>query len=189
MFSSMRILKQQLKDQKVLFLGAGSAATGIAHLIADAMVEEGLTREEALARIKLFDSKGLVTKKRSAPLTSAKMPFAAEDAPAETFLEAIREIQPTAIIGVSAQGGAFTKECLEEMAKINERPIIFALSNPTSKAAISATVTSKTAARALRVSSPGRSPFSIRWIVRTLRPAISASCSWDQARCSRNCLT
>ena len=134
MFSSMRILKQQLKDQKVLFLGAGSAATGIAHLIADAMVEEGLTREEALARIKLFDSKGLVTKKRSAPLTSAKMPFAAEDAPAETFLEAIREIQPTAIIGVSAQGGAFTKECLEEMAKINERPIIFALSNPTSKA-------------------------------------------------------
>lgn len=76
MFSAMRALKQQLKDQKVLFLGAGSAATGIAHLIADAMVEEGLTREEALARIKLFDSKGLVTKKRTAPLTPAKMPFA-----------------------------------------------------------------------------------------------------------------
>ena len=94
MFSAMRALKQQLKDQKVLFLGAGSAATGIAHLIADAMVEEGLTREEALARIKLFDSKGLVTKKRTAPLTPAKMPFAAEDAPAETFLEAIREIKP-----------------------------------------------------------------------------------------------
>ena len=73
------------------------------------MVEEGLTREEALARIKLFDSKGLVTKKRTAPLTPAKMPFAAEDAPAETFLEAIREIKPTAIIGVSAQGGAFKK--------------------------------------------------------------------------------
>lgn len=134
LFSSMRILKQQLKDQRVLFLGAGSAATGIAHLIADAMVEEGLSREDALSRIKLFDSKGLVTKKRSEAISSAKMPFACEDEPATTFLEAIKEVKPTAIIGVSAQGGAFTKACLEEMAKLNERPIIFALSNPTSKA-------------------------------------------------------
>ena len=98
MFSSMRILKQQLKDQKVLFLGAGSAATGIAHLIADAMVEEGLTREEALARIKLFDSKGLVTKKRSAPLTSAKMPFAAEDAYFSSTSRERGPICPSAIL-------------------------------------------------------------------------------------------
>ena len=134
MFSAMRALKSKLSDQRILFLGAGSAATGIAHLIADAMVEEGVSREDALSRIKLYDSKGLVTTKREAPISSAKAPFAGEDQPADTFLKAIREIKPTAIIGVSAQGGAFTKEVLEEMAKINERPIIFALSNPTSKA-------------------------------------------------------
>ena len=134
MFSAMRALKQKLSDQRILFLGAGSAATGIAHLIADAMVEEGDTREEALARIRLFDSKGLVTKKREAEISSAKMPFAGEDEPASTFLEAIKEVKPTAIIGVSAQGGAFTEEVLREMAKLNNRPIIFALSNPTSKA-------------------------------------------------------
>lgn len=110
MFSAMRVLKQKLSDQRILFLGAGSAATGIAHLIADAMVEEGDTREEALARIRLFDSKGLVTKKREAAISSAKMPFAGEDDPAVSFLEAIKEVKPTAIIGVSAQGGAFTEE-------------------------------------------------------------------------------
>lgn len=134
LLSSMRILKQKLSDQRILFLGAGSAATGIANLIADAMSEEGTPREEACKKIHLFDSKGLVTTKREAEISAEKLPFACDLDPTDSFLMAIKEFKPTAIIGVSAQKGAFTKECIEEMAKLNKQPVIFALSNPTSKA-------------------------------------------------------
>ena len=130
----MRVLKQKLVDQRVLFLGAGSAATGIAHLIADAMVEEGVTREEALAKIALFDSKGLVSSRRADKLADNKIPFAHDLECTTEFIEAIRHFKPTAIVGVSAQPKAFSKEVIELMSELNERPIIFALSNPTSKA-------------------------------------------------------
>ena len=133
-FSAMRVLKQKLVDQRVLFLGAGSAATGIAHLIADAMVEEGVTREEALAKIALFDSKGLVSSRRADKLADNKIPFAHDLECTTEFIEAIRHFKPTAIVGVSAQPKAFSKEVIELMSELNERPIIFALSNPTSKA-------------------------------------------------------
>ena len=128
-----RILKRKLKDEKILFLGAGSAATGIANLLADAMVLEGVTKKQACGRIALFDSKGLVTSRRTDKLADTKLPYAGDYPITKTFLEAIRELKPTAIVGVSTIGGAFTKEIVEEMAKINARPVIFSLSNPTVK--------------------------------------------------------
>jgi malate dehydrogenase (oxaloacetate-decarboxylating)(NADP+) len=134
LYTAMRILKQRVSDQRILFLGAGSAATGIANLIVDAMVEEGTSAEEARGRIALFDSKGLVTTSRGDTLSATKVPFAKDCENAKTFLEAVRVIRPSAIIGVSAQPSAFNEEVISEMSRINERPIIFALSNPTSKA-------------------------------------------------------
>ena len=94
----------------MLFLGAGSAATGIAHLIADAMAEEGLPREEALKRIALVDSKGMVSSRRADTLAANKLPFAHDLPLAENLLEAVKVFKPTAIIGVSAQPKTFTKE-------------------------------------------------------------------------------
>lgn len=134
LYSAMRVKGGKLSEQRVLFLGAGSAATGIAHLIADAMAEEGLSREEALKRIALVDSKGLVSSQRPDKLADNKVPFAHDLPLASNLLEAVKIFKPTAIIGVSAQAKTFTKEVIEEMCAMNERPIIYALSNPTSKA-------------------------------------------------------
>lgn len=134
LYSAMRIKNEKLTDQMFLFFGAGEAACGIANLIADALVSEGLSREEALKHCALFDSKGLVTKSRMDELAAHKKPFAHDYAKCTDFVEAIKLIKPTGIIGVAAQPRTFTTEVLEEMAKLNERPIIFALSNPTSRA-------------------------------------------------------
>jgi malate dehydrogenase (oxaloacetate-decarboxylating)(NADP+) len=133
LFSALRITGGKLSDQKILFLGAGEAATGIADLVASAMVAQGLSESAAHQRCWLVDSKGLVIKSRT-DLAPHKIPYAQEHAPIGDFLSAIKALKPTAIIGVSAVGGAFTKDVLEEMARINERPIVFALSNPTSQA-------------------------------------------------------
>lgn len=134
LYSAMRIKKEKLTDQMFLFFGAGEAACGIANLVADALVSEGMTREEALKHCALFDSKGLVTKSRMDELAAHKKPFAHDYAKCTDFVEAIKMIKPTGIIGVAAQPRTFTTEVLEEMARLNERPIIFALSNPTSRA-------------------------------------------------------
>ena len=133
-FSAMRAKKSKLSNEKILFLGAGEAATGVAGLIADAMVEDGLSREDALARLYLFDSKGLVTTTRGDTLAAHKLPFAKDIPSVKDFEEAIRTLRPTAIVGLSAQSGAFTESIVKAMTEINERPIVFALSNPTSKA-------------------------------------------------------
>ena len=132
-FSALRITGAKLTDQKILFLGAGEAATGIADLIASAMVAQGLSQSAARQRCWLVDSKGLVVKTRT-DLAAQKVPYAHEHAPVGDFLSAIKTLKPTGIIGVAAVGGTFTREVLEEMARLNERPIVFALSNPTSKA-------------------------------------------------------
>ena len=132
-FSALRITGAKLTDQKFLFLGAGEAATGIADLIASAMVAQGLSESAARQRCWLVDSKGLVVKTRT-DLAAQKVPYAHEHAPVGDFLSAIKTLKPTGIIGVAAVGGTFTREVLEEMARLNERPIVFALSNPTSKA-------------------------------------------------------
>ena len=137
LFSALRATGGKLKEQRVLFLGAGEAATGIADLIVSAMMAEGATEVEAIKRNWLVDSRGLVVKGR-ANLSGHKLRYAHEQAPIDDYLTAIRTLKPTAIIGVAAVGGAFTPEVLRTVAELNERPIIFALSNPTSKAECSA---------------------------------------------------
>jgi len=133
LFSALRVNGGKLADQRVLFLGAGEAATGIADLVVSAMTAEGLSETEALARNWLVDSRGLVVQGR-ANLTDHKLRYAHDHAPVGDFLTAIQTLRPTAIIGVAAVGGAFTPAVLQTMAEINARPIVFALSNPTSKA-------------------------------------------------------
>ncbi|QWG24947.1 NAD-dependent malic enzyme [Bradyrhizobium sediminis] len=137
LFSALRVSGGKLADQKVLFLGAGEAATGIADLVVSAMMAEGVSEAEALRRTWLVDSRGLVVKNR-AGVTDHKLRYAHDHAPIGDFLTAIETLRPTAIIGVAAAGGAFTPEVLQAMARINDRPIVFALSNPTSKAECSA---------------------------------------------------
>ena len=131
-FSALRVTGGKLVDQKLLFLGAGEAATGIADLVVSAMVAQGCPEPEARRRIWLVDSRGLVVKDRAA-LAEHKLTYAHEHAPIGDFLAAIRALKPTAIIGVAATGGAFTRDVLQTMAQLNERPIVFALSNPTAK--------------------------------------------------------
>src|SRR6202008_222176 len=133
LFSALRVSGGKLADQRVLFLGAGEAATGIAELVVSAMMAEGLSEAEALRRNWLVDSRGLVVENR-AGLTDHKLRYAHDHAQVGDFLTAIRTLRPSAIIGVAAVGGAFTPEVLQTMAEINERPIVFALSNPRSKA-------------------------------------------------------
>jgi malate dehydrogenase (oxaloacetate-decarboxylating)(NADP+) len=137
LLSALRVSGGKLTDQTLLFLGAGEAATGIADLVVSAMVARGASEAEALRCNWLVDSRGLVVKNRSG-LTEHKLRYAHEQAPIDDFLTAIRTLKPTAIIGVAAVGGAFTPEVLQTMARINNRPIVFALSNPTSKAECSA---------------------------------------------------
>ncbi len=137
LLSALRVTGGKLTDQNLLFLGAGEAATGIADLVVSAMVAEGASEAEALRRNWLVDSRGLVVRNRPG-LTEHKLRYAHDQAPIGDFLGAIRSLKPTAIIGVAAVGGAFTPEVLQAMAAINDRPIVFALSNPTSKAECSA---------------------------------------------------
>lgn len=132
-FSALRITGEKITDQRIVFLGAGEAATGIADLIASAMVAQGMTLEAARKTCWLVDSKGLVVKSRT-DLAHHKLNYAHDHAPVADLLGAVKALKPTAIIGVSAVGGTFTKDVLEEMARLNKRPIVFALSNPTSQA-------------------------------------------------------
>ncbi|XP_071404782.1 NADP-dependent malic enzyme [Pithys albifrons albifrons] len=133
LLAALRITKNRLSDHTVLFQGAGEAALGIANLVVMAMEKEGVSKEAATKRIWLVDSKGLVVKGR-ASLTSEKQRFAHEHAEMKNLEDIVRDIKPSVLIGVAAIGGAFTKQILQDMAALNERPIIFALSNPTSKA-------------------------------------------------------
>ena len=131
--SALRCTKQTLAEQKILFLGAGEAGIGIADLIVSAMVDRGSTLEEARRRCWFVDSKGLVVKGR-AGLAEHKLRYAHEHQPLPRFIDAVRALKPTAIVGVSTIVKAFDQSVIEEMTLLNQRPIVFALSNPTSKA-------------------------------------------------------
>jgi malate dehydrogenase (oxaloacetate-decarboxylating)(NADP+) len=131
-YSSTRITDLRFKDLTIMFLGAGSAATGIADLMTAAFVEEGLTLDEARRHLWFVDMHGLVVKGRT-DLMPHNLPFA-HDAKPMGFIEAIEAIRPQVLIGATGAPGTFTQTVVERMSAINPRPAIFALSNPTSKA-------------------------------------------------------
>ena len=131
-YAATRISGVPFRDQKILFLGAGSAATGIADLIVPALVREGRSEAEARQRLWFCNSQGLLTAS-SERIADHNRPYA-HDAPSMTFLEALDFVKPTALIGATGRPGTFTEEALKKMASINEQPVIFALSNPTSNA-------------------------------------------------------
>jgi malate dehydrogenase (oxaloacetate-decarboxylating)(NADP+) len=133
LITALQILDAKLVDQRILFLGAGSAGIGIANLLASAMQQQGLTREEAAARISLFDINGLIEPSRK-DLSSSQQVYAHQHVPSKDLIATIESLKPTILIGVSTTGGAFNQRVVETISKLNERPIIFALSNPTDKA-------------------------------------------------------
>jgi malate dehydrogenase (oxaloacetate-decarboxylating)(NADP+) len=135
--TALQIIDTPLTDQRILFLGAGSAGIGIANLIASAMQLKGLSQDAARSRISLFDIDGLLEASRR-DLSEAQKPYAHKAAPSNDLVKTIEALKPTILIGVSTKGGAFTQRVVEAMSRINERPVIFALSNPTDKAECSA---------------------------------------------------
>jgi malate dehydrogenase (oxaloacetate-decarboxylating)(NADP+) len=131
-YGALRLTGGKLSEQRFLFLGAGSAATGIAELISLAMEQEGMDPAAARRRNALFDIKSLLVTSRT-DLADFQKPFAQEHSPVSTFVEAVEALRPTGIIGVSTVPKLFNREVIEAMARINERPIIFPYSNPTSR--------------------------------------------------------
>ncbi len=133
MINAAKIKGTKLSDEKYLFLGAGSAGIGLANLLCSAMVEEGLTLKQAQSKVYLFDINGLLEDTRK-DLIDFQKPYAHKHAPTRDFVAAIEDIKPTTIIGVSTVGGTFTQKVVESMSRINERPVVLALSNPTEHA-------------------------------------------------------
>ena len=129
---ALRITGGKLSEQTFLFLGAGSAAIGIADLLTESLVLEGLNPEKARARIWMFDVNGLLESTRN-DLADFQKPYAHQHPPMKDFVNAIESIKPAAIIGVSTVAKAFNQHVIEAMARINRRPIIFPYSNPTSR--------------------------------------------------------
>lgn len=132
LYSALRLTGEQLGDKPFLFLGAGEAGIGIGDLIVAALVHEGWDEEQARRRCWFVDSTGLVVESR-ADLAQHKRPYAHPADLSDDLLSVVRKVKPGALIGVSGQAQAFTRTILEEMARINRHPIVFALSNPTSK--------------------------------------------------------
>ena len=133
LMATARVTGRSLADQRLLFLGAGSAATGIGELVASALVRDGLSPAEARTRCWFVDTKGLVVASRT-DLAAHKRPFGHEHPPVVTLEGAVEALKPTALIGLAAQPGAFTESIIRTMAANHDRPVVFALSNPTSKA-------------------------------------------------------
>jgi malate dehydrogenase (oxaloacetate-decarboxylating)(NADP+) len=133
MINAARLKGTQLKDEKYLFLGAGSAGIGLADLLCSALVQQGMTLKDAQARVHMFDINGLLEPSRT-DLVDFQQPYAHPHPPTRDFVAAIKSVKPTTIIGVSTVGGAFTKQVVQAMSEINERPVILALSNPTEHA-------------------------------------------------------
>jgi len=133
MINAAKIKRTKLSDEKYLFLGAGSAGIGLANLLCSAMVQEGLTLKQAQDRVSMFDVNGLLVTART-DLIDFQKPYAHKHAPTRDFIAAIESIKPTTIIGVSTIGGAFTQNVVESLSRINQRPVILALSNPTDHA-------------------------------------------------------
>jgi len=142
LFSALRITGHHIRDQRIVFAGAGASAQGISDLIVSAMMEEGLSEAEARKQVWTVDSQGLVTKAR-ANLEDFKATYARDVAEVANYrvkdrdrislLETVCNVKPTVLLGTSGTPGMFSREVVQRMAEVNERPIIFPLSNPTSK--------------------------------------------------------
>ncbi|XP_071112552.1 NADP-dependent malic enzyme-like [Haliotis cracherodii] len=133
--ASVKITGKALVDQKFVFQGAGEASIGIAMLLVKALQKQGLSHDEAVSKICMVDSRGLITKNRpKGGVTAHKAHFAQVRDPIDTLEEVVAIVKPTCIIGAAAVPGAFSEQILKAMADFNDRPIVFALSNPTSKA-------------------------------------------------------
>lgn len=133
LITALQIKGEKLKDQKILFEGAGSAGIGISNMIVSAMILEGLSEKDAQKQVSLFDVDGLLESSRK-DLTDWQKPYAHEHAPSKDLLEVVKSVKPNILIGVSTTGGSFTEDIVKTMSQLNDRPIIFALSNPTEKA-------------------------------------------------------
>src|ERR1700726_1222279 len=133
MINAAKLKGTKLKDEKYLFLGAGSAGIGLAGLLCSALVAQGMTLKEAQSRVYMFDINGLLEATRT-DLVDFQKPYAHPHAPTRDFVAAIESIKPTTIIGVSTIGGAFTRRVIETLSNVTERPVILALSNPTEHA-------------------------------------------------------
>ncbi|KAJ6957422.1 hypothetical protein NC653_039389 [Populus alba x Populus x berolinensis] len=134
LLAALKLVGGTLADHTFLFLGAGEAGTGIAELIALEMSKQtNAPLEETRKKIWLVDSKGLIVSSRKGSLQHFKKPWAHDHEPIKGLLDAVKAIKPTVLIGSSGVGKTFTKEVVEAMASINEKPLILALSNPTSQ--------------------------------------------------------
>jgi malate dehydrogenase (oxaloacetate-decarboxylating)(NADP+) len=165
---ALRITGGKLSEQTFLFLGAGSAGIGIADLLTETIALEGISPERARTHSWLFDVNGLLESSRN-DLTDFQKPYAHPHAPVKNFVDAMESIKPTAIIGVSTVGKAFNQRVIEAMARINQRPIIFPYSNPTSHSECTAEEAYRwSEGRAVFASG---SPFRpVRWRDQTLVP-------------------
>lgn len=133
--SALRITGEPLSQQQIVIFGAGSAARGIADQIVTALMEEGpMNLEQARSHLWLIDTQGLVTRERFNNLPEHKQAFAQYHPPLSNLLEVINAVHPSILIGVSGQTGAFNEPAIRNLHRYTPRPIIFALSNPTSKA-------------------------------------------------------
>ncbi|KAH8588383.1 hypothetical protein B0O99DRAFT_639361 [Bisporella sp. PMI_857] len=134
--NALKVTGVPVKDQRAVFMGAGSAGTGVAHQIVEHFVKEGLTEHEARRCFWFVDTKGLITKDRGDVLAPNKVPFARDDNKGQQFktLEDVVEyVKPTILIGLCTIKGVFTEAILNRMAELNQRPIVFPLSNPSSQ--------------------------------------------------------
>jgi malate dehydrogenase (oxaloacetate-decarboxylating)(NADP+) len=144
LINALKLTGGRLEEQRILFLGAGSAAIGLADLIVSALGQQGVAPEMARQQIRMFDTQGLVVAGRPG-LAAHKLPYAHKLPPSKPFdhldlasecpqiVAAVEDFKPTILIGVSTVGKLFSREVVEAMSRHNERPIIFALSNPIEK--------------------------------------------------------
>ncbi|AAF09064.1 NADP-dependent malic enzyme 4 [Arabidopsis thaliana] len=134
LIAALRFVGGSLSDHRFLFLGAGEAGTGIAELIAlEISKKSHIPLEEARKNIWLVDSKGLIVSSRKESIQHFKKPWAHDHEPIRELVDAVKAIKPTVLIGTSGVGQTFTQDVVETMAKLNEKPIILSLSNPTSQ--------------------------------------------------------
>ncbi len=132
LMAAMRVTGGKLAEQTALFVGAGSANTGVGELVAGAIADQGMDPAEARQRCWFMDSKGLIVKGRDR-LKPHTVPFAHEHEPVTGIANAIEALRPTVLIGATGRRGIFDREVIEAMSQANERPVVFALSNPTSR--------------------------------------------------------